>query len=101
MSSVVTSRPPRRRSSCSASAMVFLLGSGIDFGDLQERIYAGLHGGRQCALVPDDPAMVVHATDGIGLLVIPGLDVEQIVLERLRQHAGGPAPRPGPPGAPR
>src|SRR4051794_39759771 len=88
MSSAVTSRPPLRRSGCSASAMVFSLGSGIDFGDLQKRIYAVLDRSCQCALVADDPAMVVHAADGIGLLVVARLDVEQVVLQRLRQYTG-------------
>src|SRR5688500_11146049 len=47
MSSTVTSRSLRRRSGCSASAMVELLVSGIDGLDLKQSIYAGLDGGGQ------------------------------------------------------
>src|ERR1700754_3134821 len=85
-SSTVTSRSPRRRSGCSASAIRYSLGSGVDGLNLQERIYPGLDGRGDRALVADDPAVVVDAADRV--LVVAGLDVEQVVLQRRGQDAG-------------
>ena len=64
-------------------------GSGLDGLDLQKRIYARLDGGGDRALVADDPAVVVDAAHGVG--VVAGLDVEQVVLQRLRAARRRPA----------
>src|ERR1700744_5746102 len=82
-SSTVTGRC--RRSGCSASAMV-LLRSGVDGLDLHQRIYPRLHRSGDGGLVADDPRVVVDAAHGV--IGVAGLDVEQVVLQRLGGDAG-------------
>ena len=52
--------------------------------DLEQRVDARLHVDRDGVLVADHPAVVVDAAHGV--LVVAGLDVEQVVLQRRGQR---------------
>ena len=80
-SSTVTARFGARRSGCSASAMRGILRrTPVDGLDLEQRVDARLHVDGDRVLVAHEPAVVVDAAHRV--LVVAGLDVEQVVLQR-------------------
>ena len=84
---------PRRVTSWSGAEAIGLLGLAhrlafcvLTGDDLEERVDLRLHGDRDRALVADDPAVIVDAAHRV--LRVAGLDVEQVVAERLGERVG-------------
>ena len=68
--------------------------SGVDGLDLEQRVDPRLHVGGDGRLVAHQPAVIVDAAHRV--LVVAGLDVEQVVLQRLRERRASVTSSSGP-----
>src|SRR5436190_15794584 len=96
-SSSVTSWSARRRMGCSASDMWWLRRRSLAPGhpaDLEELVDPALDPRRDRRVVPDDPAVIVDATHRVP--AVPGLDVEQVVVDRRVELVGAREDDQGP-----